>query len=132
MLWPPRWARAAGKAGYYSFVDGWSRRRYGPRYLHCWVSCKLARDPDVGPEAARFFGGAKEVADVFLCLGGYSKACDSAFQPNDFADNERGRSCPVNESCEDRCEPLIEPSGADTSPPGPFFSWRFTRPWSGF
>ncbi|MHB8798960.1 MAG: RHS repeat domain-containing protein [Thermoanaerobaculia bacterium] len=92
-------------------------------WAHCWASCKLTKECG-GPQFAWAFGFGKEVADFAKCsaiamMGGgtFSGACESAFQPSDFADNKTGRTCPSNTPCEDRCAPL---AGRDSTP-GPFF-----------
>jgi len=105
-----REARAQGKS------NGW-------RWAHCWAACEITRNCG-GPTVARNSGYIKEILDLLRCGGevlagglGTGPYCDSAYQPDDFRDNERGISCPVQLTCDQRCEGLV----GRPARPGPFF-----------
>lgn len=101
----------------------------GPRWAHCMASCQIAKCG--GKSLARDMGLLKESFDTATCLalkklgkrgGGLTrllrdKQCESAFQPEDFDDNELGISCPVDVPCETRCKDLID---IPNTAPGPF------------
>ena len=108
----------------------------GPRWAHCVASCEIAKCG--GENLARDLGLLKEGFDTVTCeglkrlgsVGGRvtrsfrKKQCDSAFQPEDFQDNERGLTCPKDVPCDVRCKPL---EGAVNTAPGPF-----GEPWGGW
>lgn len=100
----------------------------GPRWAHCMASCEIAKCG--GTSLARDLGLLKEKFDTSVCLGltvtsriGLGgrgiirdRHCESAFQPEDFEDNEFGISCPADVTCDERCEQL---RGEPNSAPGP-------------
>jgi RHS repeat-associated protein len=91
-------------------------KQHGTRFTHCWASCEIAKA--CGQKTAEYWQDTKEWYDWAVCgLPGFSKNCDSAFQPDDYYDNQTGRSCPTSQSCWDRCRPLM---GAPDPPPGPY------------
>jgi RHS repeat-associated protein len=93
------------------------------RWAHCWASCRIARECG-GASVATTFGFLKELADAARCLvdaygrPGFGDKCASAFQPEDFVDNKRGRDCPPEKTCDDECRDLFN---VQPPPPGPFF-----------
>lgn len=101
------------------FIDGlrsFSRMKAGgTRYAHCWASCEITKS--CGSTAAKKWETIKERYDVVVCKAGLEKNCDSAEQPTDYEDNNMGRTCPAEQSCEERCKPLF---GAPDGPPGPY------------
>ena len=82
---------------------------------------------------AKAMGLGKELLDVGKCfveifLGGPidpNGNCGSAFQPSDFEDNEFGITCPIDQSCDDRCAPLTEKN----PDPGPLFPIAVGTQW---
>ena len=94
----------------------------GNRWAHCFASCGITRCAGAG--AARQLGLRKEFLDTALCgvlkeFGSTRNTfCRSAFQPSDFEDNDRGITCPANQTCGQRCRSL---EGRPDTAPGPFF-----------
>ncbi|MEM9553169.1 MAG: RHS repeat-associated core domain-containing protein [Acidobacteriota bacterium] len=88
------------------------------RYQHCMGNCLITKRCKTGRAGAVAASLAKEFGDVYRCVVQRQAGnCNSAFQPKDFEDNERGRDCPRDQSCEDRCKSLLE---AREPPAGPF------------
>lgn len=107
--------KVAGKAKREGSGKGW-------RWAHCWASCKIMRECG-GPTVAKNSGTIKEIIDTLRCgaevaagiaMGNF---CESAYQPSDFDDNDRGIACPRERTCDEHCEPLV----GRTAPPGPLF-----------
>jgi RHS repeat-associated protein len=97
---------------------------YGWGWTHCWVSCetrkRCTRDwgATAGGAASRAGQRAKEHFDFIACvIKGDIARCSSAYQPSDYENNDYGYSCPVNQDCGSRCEPLK----GSSSPPGPYW-----------
>ena len=93
------------------------------RHAHCMASCRISQLCGNGTAVAA--GLAKEFVDLVRCLKdkimtGRSDtgACYSAFQPSDFKDNEQGRSCPNDKTCDEQCDDLKDKVDG---PPGPFY-----------
>ncbi len=88
------------------------------RYAHCVASCRITRD--CVKTTASVAGLYKELGDLLKCvlMGPSSSACRSAFQSSYFADNQKGRNCPAEKSCEEHCQDL---AGVEDAPPGPFY-----------
>ena len=89
------------------------------RYKHCLGNCKISRECHGGKIAAWLASAVKELQDVQGCLAtGDQDTCNSAFQPEDFEDNAKGRDkCDSKVTCEEACKDfkiLEEPL------PGPF------------
>jgi hypothetical protein len=101
-------------------------RTNGWPWSHCWISCRIQRECPSG--VAHSAELAKEVLDVIKCVPEVISDepiqrdgnCASAFQPSDFEDNEFGRQCPENKTCEEHCEPLATPEER-LPPPGPLY-----------
>jgi len=107
-------------------------RTNGWPWAHCWASCSITKACG-GPTLARTMGLGKELIDVAKCLPQIFSSqpinpdgnCGSAFQPSDSDDNEFGITCPQEQSCEDRCRPLI---GREETP-GPLYAITIGARW---
>jgi len=123
-FWFTEEAGCLGAAGIFTSWH-WIVRGGGPRFAHCYASCVLAKCG--GKNLARRMGSNKEIFDLTVCTklkiasGGITpflrkKHCDSAFQPSDFDDNERGIACPKEVPCDQHCGKFF---GASDPAPGP-------------
>ena len=55
-------------------------KQHGTRFTHCWASCEIAKA--CGQKPAEDWQDIKEWYDWGVCgVPGFSKNCDSAFQP---------------------------------------------------
>jgi RHS repeat-associated protein len=112
-----------------------AQRTQSWRWAHCMASCEITKQCG-GKQIAWAAGLGKELADVGRCIRdiyrdgvGVSDYCESGWQQTDFTDNSTGRSCPLQRTCEQNCQPL---NGAKDDPknygplygtPKPFIPW---------
>jgi RHS repeat-associated protein len=92
-------------------TPGFQIEQKGAKWVHCVASCNLKKCG--GEQFAENLGNLKEAFDGAACLSLIStvrssknKFCKSAYQRDDYEDNEFGRQCPEDIPCEKHCEEL--------------------------